>query len=101
MTKRAYDLAVCIPEVLIVLYHLNDTKIDCKSLRQIRKLLFGESPQDNPTYERVSSRWEIVTLNPFQSFEQVSFVNGICTYRGGKHVDYVLNQVVKSWETIF
>ena len=28
-------------------------------------------------------------------FQQVSFVNGISTIRGGKHVDYVTNQITK------
>ena len=28
-------------------------------------------------------------------FTQVSFVNGINTIKGGKHVDYVLNQIVR------
>mgnify|MGYP003348993290 CR=1 FL=1 len=31
-------------------------------------------------------------------FEQISFVNGICTYHGGNHVDYVVNQIVKKLE---
>ena len=94
MRKRAYDLSACTGSNCMV--YLNDIKLDCRSLDKYANYYLG-SPQDNPrAYERVSSRWEIVVaLNPFQSFEQVSFVNGICTYRGGKHVDYVLNQIVK------
>ena len=34
-------------------------------------------------------------MNPTQQFEQVSFVNGITTYQGGKHVEYITNQVTK------
>ena len=36
-----------------------------------------------------------VAINPTQQFEQVSFVNGITTYQGGKHVEYITNQVTK------
>ena len=29
------------------------------------------------------------------AFSQASFVNGVCTQKGGKHVDYVVNQITK------
>ena len=28
-------------------------------------------------------------------FQQISFVNGIFTYKGGKHVEYITNQITK------
>lgn len=28
-------------------------------------------------------------------FQQVSFVNSICTSKGGTHVDYLVNQISK------
>ena len=38
--------------------------------------------------------WTVVaTFNDNEVFEQVSFVNGINTVRGGKHVDYIVNQI--------
>lgn len=41
-------------------------------------------------------RWEIgVAPSTFGEFRQVSFVNGINTYKGGKHVDYVINQICR------
>jgi len=47
-------------------------------------------------YEEASDRWEYaVALSPTHQFEQVSFVNGICTHKGGKHVDYVLGQIIR------
>jgi DNA topoisomerase II len=47
-------------------------------------------------YEEASDRWEYaVSLSPSHQFEQVSFVNGICTHKGGKHVDYILGQIVR------
>jgi DNA topoisomerase-2 len=46
-------------------------------------------------HEQFSDRWEYaVCLSPFSEFHSVSFVNGINTYQGGRHVDYVLNQII-------
>jgi DNA gyrase/topoisomerase IV subunit B len=38
--------------------------------------------------------WEIIATS-WDTPEQVSFVNGVSTILGGKHVDYVLNQITK------
>jgi DNA topoisomerase-2 len=47
-------------------------------------------------FEIVSDRWEIAaTYSPQGCFEQVSFVNGIATIRGGKHIDAVVAQITK------
>jgi DNA topoisomerase-2 len=44
----------------------------------------------------IYGRWEyVVTLAPKQEFTQVSFVNGVFTAKGGKHVDYIIGQIVK------
>jgi DNA topoisomerase-2 len=43
-----------------------------------------------------NARWEYaVALSPTHEFVQVSFVNGICTFKGGKHVDYILGQITR------
>jgi DNA topoisomerase-2 len=57
------------------------------------------SKQDAPrVYEENESniRWEYaVALSPTHEFIQVSFVNGIYTSKGGKHVEYILNQITR------
>jgi DNA topoisomerase-2 len=41
-------------------------------------------------------RWEYaVALTPTNEFVQISFVNGIHTSKGGKHVEYILNQITR------
>jgi DNA topoisomerase-2 len=44
----------------------------------------------------VNNRWEIAVSFSDGSFEQVSFVNGICTNRGGTHVTHAAEAVVDS-----
>lgn len=47
-------------------------------------------------YEAPDERWEYaVALSPTHEFIQVSFVNGICTFKGGKHVEYITGQIVR------
>jgi DNA topoisomerase-2 len=47
-------------------------------------------------YEENGDRWEYaVALTTTNEFAQVSFVNGIHTAKGGKHVEYILNQIIK------
>ena len=59
------------------------------------------SPEEGSTggkrvYEEASDRWEYaVALSPTHQFEHISFVNGICTHKGGKHVDYILGQITR------
>ena len=54
------------------------------------------SKEDAPRVFQNSDRWEcVVGLSPLDEFSQVSFVNGIYTGKGGKHVDYIVNQICK------
>ena len=42
----------------------------------------------------------VLVVNPEPSFDQVSFVNGICTSKGGKHVDSVTNHIARKIQHI-
>ena len=45
-------------------------------------------------YKKINERWSVgMCLNPSLGFRQISFVNGINTTRGGKHVDYIVKQI--------
>ena len=39
--------------------------------------------------------WEILLTLSDGQFKQVSFVNSICTSRGGTHVDFILDKIVE------
>ena len=94
ITKRTYDAAaVTDPSVNIF---LNDTKLDFKSFEKYTELYFGSKEEVPRIYQEYGSRWAIcVAINPSQQFEQVSFVNGITTHQGGKHVEHITNQICK------
>lgn len=90
--KRAYDLSACTD--LTVSVTLNQEKITCKSFEKYVELYLDANT--DYVYEKINERWEIaVALNPSDNFQQISFVNGIFTSKGGKHVDYVVNNLCK------
>ncbi|VDN36222.1 unnamed protein product, partial [Cylicostephanus goldi] len=45
-------------------------------------------------YESVNDRWEVALTVSDKGFQQISFVNSIATMKGGRHVDYVADQMV-------
>ena len=91
ITKRTYDAAAITGNGVNV--YLNDKKLECKSFEKYVDLFLDDSPK---LYQEVNDRWSIcIAINPLQQFDQVSFVNGITTYQGGKHVEYLSNQVTK------
>ena len=59
-------------------------------------MYIGDKTETERFYECANERWEYaVCLTPHEEFTQVSFVNGVYTGKGGKHVEYVLNQIVR------
>jgi len=92
MKKRVIDITACTNKNVSVF--LNDIKLDCKTLEKYVNYYFDNDIEK--VYEEVNDRWEIVVaVNPDTKFEHVSFVNGISTVKGGKHVDSVTNSIVK------
>ena len=48
------------------------------------------------TYEVSNKRWQVgVVFNPDAGYQHISYVNGICTFQGGSHVNHVADQIVK------
>jgi DNA topoisomerase-2 len=96
MKKRVIDITACTNKNVSVF--LNDKKLECKTLEKYVNYYLDSSTER--VYEEVNDRWEVViAVNPDTKFEQVSFVNGISTLKGGKHVDYVVNSIVKKVQT--
>ena len=97
--KRAYDVSACTDPTVSV--YFNDEKIACKSFEKYIDLFL---PSDFiKVHEHVNNRWEIgASVSPTSQaggnttqFQQISFVNGIFTGKGGKHVEYITNALCK------
>jgi len=81
---------------LILKFKYNGNLIPIKSFEQYLNLYIGTKSECTRIYENANERWEYaVCLTPNDEFTQVSFVNGINTSKGGKHVEYILNQIIK------
>ena len=74
----------------------NSAQVPVKNFQQYIDLYIGDKEVTKRVYEEANPRWEYaVALSPSQEFVQVSFVNGIHTGKGGKHVEYILNQLTR------
>lgn len=88
--KRVYDICACTQPSVTV--SLNKKNLKIKSFEQYVNLYIGTDKKTIPrVFERPNPRWDVVVCsNPsFGNTQQVSFVNGINTFQGGKHVEYV------------
>jgi DNA topoisomerase-2 len=94
LKKRVYDVAAVTDKSLKVKY--NSNIIPVKNFQQYIDLYIGNKDSVPRIYEDSGERWEYsVALSPNHEFIQVSFVNGIYTSKGGKHVDYILGQITR------
>lgn len=94
LKKRVYDVAAVTDKSLKVKY--NSQLIPVKNFQQYIDMYIGNKDVSQRVYEENGARWEYaVAMSPNQEFIQVSFVNGIHTAKGGKHVEYILNQIIR------
>ena len=96
LKKRTYDIAAVTDKAIKVKY--NGQLVPVKNFQQYIDMYIGDKADAPRVYEESGSdgRWEYaVALTPTNEFVQVSFVNGIHTAKGGKHVEYILNQITK------
>jgi DNA topoisomerase-2 len=106
LARRAYDIAASTPGVKVF---LNDKKLPISKFEDYCKLYLSSamSQQQNNDdfggvtepvkliYEKPHERWEVAIAVSDIGFQQVSFVNSISTSKGGRHVDFIVDQLVK------
>ena len=96
MIRRIYDIAAVTDKTVKVKYNSKKLEPEIKDFESYVNLYIGSKSETPRLYEKANERWEyFVCLAPNDEFTQISFVNGINTYKGGKHVDYISNQIVK------
>ena len=97
LVKRVYDIGAVTDQVnkkLKICY--NNNTVPVKNFQNYIDLYIGPKEESKRIYEEGHERWEYaVALSQKHEFMQVSFVNGICTFKGGKHVDYILGQIIR------
>ena len=94
MRKRTYDIGAVTDKSVKVTF--NKEVVPYKTFQQYVNAYIGDKGETPRVYEKEHERWEYaVCLSPLEEFTQVSFVNGINTSKGGTHVNYITNQIVK------
>ncbi|MDA7463483.1 hypothetical protein N8996_01685 [Candidatus Poseidonia alphae] len=94
LQKRVYDISAVTDKSIKVKF--NGKLVPCKNFEQYIDLYVGTKNDTKRVYEKSNDRWEYaICLAPKEEFQQISFVNGINTSRGGKHVEYIMNQVIR------
>ena len=94
LKKRVFDVCAVTDKGLKIKY--NSEVVPVKNFQQYIDLYIGDKASAPRVYEENGVRWEYaVGLSPNAEFIQISFVNGIHTAKGGKHVEYILNQIIR------
>ncbi len=90
--RRTIDIAGVSSEKIKV--YFNDTKINIANFKQYISLYY---PDNDILYDDSNDRWKVGCLYiPDSGNKIVSFVNGIATYKGGSHVNHVVDKVVRT-----
>jgi len=91
LLRRCIDVAVyCNP----VKVYYNDKLISVKNFKEYMKMYINDISE--LFVEKLDENWEIgITKSINGGFDQVSMVNGISTYKGGSHVNYIINKLTK------
>ncbi|XP_070571021.1 DNA topoisomerase 2-alpha-like isoform X2 [Ptychodera flava] len=103
LTRRAYDIAGAAKGVKV---YLNGKRLSVRGFRDYVDLYVKDRTNETNDplkviHEVVNERWEVCITMSDQGFQQVSFVNSIATTKGGRHIDYIVDQIVsKLMETV-
>jgi DNA topoisomerase-2 len=92
--RRIYDVAAITDKSVKVKF--NSELLPIRQFSQYVDLYLESKNEVKRYHEEANERWEyVLALSPNDEFQQVSFVNGIFTSKGGKHVEYILNQIIR------
>lgn len=90
--RRCYDIAGTYPTLNV---YFNGKLLELNSFVDYANMF-----SDGAKIHDTNGKWEVVVSSTTNdNFNQVSFVNGIDTYEGGTHVNFVTNQIVNEIRT--
>ncbi|XP_065222595.1 DNA topoisomerase 2-like [Planococcus citri] len=98
MSRRAYDVAASSRGVKVF---LNGERLPVKAFKDYVELYVhnpdNEGGDDDVRiyYDNSHPRWEVAVTLSEKGFQQMSFVNSIATTKGGRHVDFIADQITK------
>lgn len=97
MSRRAFDVAASTRGIKVF---LNGERLPVKTFKDYVDLYIRGQEDDEGNslkvvYEQPNERWEVAVTISTSGFQQVSFVNSLATTKGGRHVDYVVDMIVK------
>jgi DNA topoisomerase-2 len=95
LKKRVYDIAGIFNSKVTVF--LNNEKIQIKKFKDYIDYYLPGVEDNLKIYDKsmTTDRWEIMASFSDGQFKQVSFVNAICTIRGGTHVANIADKIVE------
>lgn len=92
--KRAFDACALTGAEVSVWF--NGTKLEYKTFERYADLYLGPKAGRPRVYEKLNDNWEVIAACADEGgFDHVSFVNGIWTIMGGRHVDHLATQVAR------
>lgn len=92
--KRTYDIAGTTMTKKKVKVYFNDELINIENFKNYIEMFYVEK-MPPLVYQDVNKRWSVGVLFDDESdYRQISYVNRISTFAGGKHVDYILEQII-------
>lgn len=111
LQRRVYDIAGTHSGIKV---YLNDKRIEANNFKKYISMYdFGIDNKEDGSeseegagfgdliYEEVNDRWKVgVMYHPQFDHKNISFVNSINTYKGGNHVNHVLDNIVDRIKTI-
>ena len=87
--KRTFEIAALTPPNVNV--YFNGDKVPIKDFEKFCNNFI----EDSKVFEKYGERWEVCAALSNHGFTHMAYVNSVHTRLGGKHVDYIQQQIVK------
>jgi DNA topoisomerase-2 len=97
LMKRVYDVAG-LTESNVKVY-FNGKQIKVANFKKYCDLYLVNIDNNDIVYDKINDSWEIVVAkSPLKVATNISFVNGIWTMKGGKHLDLIVKNIIEKFK---